>query len=134
MYIAQNEECADGLALVLLELEPGEQVAWTGRPSSLRPVVLQSVPKAIMGLLSLIFLMFWMFMVIRGGHNGWEKGRAVPPFPPHNVLIATIAGLWMMPFCVSGAVPRGNHAKSSVIGVPPWDMAIGRPDRSGSII
>jgi hypothetical protein len=100
MNAAQNEECADGLALMLLELEPGEQVVWAGRPSSVRPGVVQSVPRAIMGLVSLIFLAFWMVMVIRGGHNGWEKGRAVAPFAPHNVLIATIAGLWMIPFCV----------------------------------
>jgi hypothetical protein len=100
MHVAQNEECADGLALVLLELEPREQVVWAGRPSSVGPVVVQSVPKAIMGLVFMIFLVFWMVIVIRGGNNGWEKGRAVPPFAPHNVLIATIAGLWMMPFCV----------------------------------
>jgi hypothetical protein len=100
MNVTQNEEYADGLALVLLELEPREQVVWAGRPASVGPVVLQSVPKAIMGLVFMIFLVFWMVMVIRGGNNGWEKGRAVPPFAPHNVLIATIAGLWMMPFCV----------------------------------
>jgi hypothetical protein len=100
MNVAQNEGCADGLALVLLELEPREQVVWAGRPASVGPVVLQSVPKAIMGLVSVIFLVFWMVMVIRGGNNGWEKGRAVPPFAPHNVLIATIAGLWIMPICV----------------------------------
>jgi hypothetical protein len=28
----------------------------------------------------------------------------------------------------------GNYAKSSAIGAPPWEMAIGRPVRSGSII
>ena len=27
----------------------------------------------------------------------------------------------------------GNYANSSVIGSPPWEMAIGRPVRSGSI-
>jgi hypothetical protein len=38
-----------------------------------------------------------MVMAIRGGHNGWDEGRAVPPFAPHNVLIAAVAGLWMIP-------------------------------------
>jgi hypothetical protein len=79
MNIVQNEECADGLALILLELEPGEQVVWAGRPSSVRPVVVQSIPKAIMGLVSMIFLLFWMVMVIHGGNNGWEKGRLADP-------------------------------------------------------
>ena len=88
MSVTSNDECADGLALVALELDPREQVIWSGRPRSVGPLVLRSAPKAIMGLASL----------------------------------------------VPASIDRmKNYANSSVIGAPPWEMAIGRPVRSGSI-
>jgi hypothetical protein len=83
--------------LALLELSPGEQVLWTNRPRAVSRLVWQAAPKAFLGLAIVTFVVFWMFMVIRGGHNGWEKGKHVPPFAPHNVLIAAVAGLWLIP-------------------------------------
>jgi hypothetical protein len=100
MSVERNDEFADGLALVALELEPREQVIWSGRPESVRPVVLRNALKAIIGAASLVFLVFCMILVVRGGHNRWDRGQAVPPFAPHNVLRATIAGVWITPFCL----------------------------------
>ncbi|GAC1471252.1 MAG: hypothetical protein NVSMB9_17210 [Isosphaeraceae bacterium] len=81
----------------LSELEAGETVVWTGRPRSLRRLVMRTISKALFGLAFLAFILFWMAMVVRGGGN-WDRGRAVTPFEPHNVMIATLAGLWMIPF------------------------------------
>jgi hypothetical protein len=83
--------------LALLELSPGEQVLWTNRPRAVSRLVWQAALKAFLGLAIVTFVVFWMFMVIRGGHNGWDKGKHVPPFVPHNVLIAAVVGLWMIP-------------------------------------
>src|SRR4051794_25438164 len=76
---------------------PGEKLIWAGRPRSSRRLVSQSIPKAVFGLAFLAFTLVWMVMVLRGGHNKWDRGRAVPPLAPHNVLIATLAGLWLIP-------------------------------------
>ena len=94
-----SDECgqSDASALALLELSPGEQVLWTNRPRAVSRLVWQAAPKAFLGLAIVTFVAVWMFMVIRGGHNGWEKGKNVPPVAPHNVLIATVAGLWLIP-------------------------------------
>jgi hypothetical protein len=59
--------------------------------------VCQAVPKAFFGFAIIAFVVFWMVMVVRGGHNGWEKGQAVPPFAPHNILIAAVAGMGIIP-------------------------------------
>lgn len=87
----------DWPALLLLELSAHEKVIWSGRPRVLKRLVLQSVPKAFCGLGFMAFTLLWMVMVIRGGHNNWDKGQVVPPFARHNVLIATFAGLWLIP-------------------------------------
>jgi hypothetical protein len=79
------------------ELAAGETLIWTGGPRSLRRLVMRTVPKALFGLAFLAFTLPWMAMVVQGGHNNWDKGRAVKPFESHNVLIATFAGLWMIP-------------------------------------
>jgi hypothetical protein len=83
--------------LAPLDLSPGEQVVWSGRPRSMNRLVWQSAPKTLLGLAIISFVVFWMVMVMRGGHNGWEKGQAVAPFAPQNVLIAAVAGLGMIP-------------------------------------
>jgi hypothetical protein len=92
-----DDNHGDQPALLLLELSPDERVIWSGRPRLVRRLVLQSVPKALIGLAFIAFTLFWMIAVISGGHNNWDKGQVVPPFAPHNVLIAAIAGLWMIP-------------------------------------
>jgi hypothetical protein len=88
---------SDVSALAFLELSPGEPVHWMNRPRAVSRPVWQAAPKAFLGLAIITFVVFWMFMVIRGGHNGWEKGKHVPPFAPHNVLIAAVVGLSMIP-------------------------------------
>jgi hypothetical protein len=95
--VDHDEMSVDALALVSLELEPRERVIWSGRPSSVWRVVMQSMPKAMIGFISIIFLALWIVMVIHGGHNNWDRGQVVPPFARHNVLIATVAGLWIAP-------------------------------------
>jgi hypothetical protein len=44
-----------------------------------------------------LLVLLWMVMIIVGGKNGWDKRRDVRPFAPHNVAIAALAGLWMIP-------------------------------------
>ena len=34
---------------------------------------------------------------VRGGHNNWDRGQVVAPLATHNVLIASLAGLWIIP-------------------------------------
>lgn len=75
---------------------PGESVLWTGRPVP-ASLVRRSIPKALIGLLFVAFTLIWMAAVVRGGHNNWDRGQAVIPFATHNVLIATCAGLWLLP-------------------------------------
>jgi hypothetical protein len=82
---------------ILSEMEAGETLVWSGRPRSPRRLVMRTVPRALSGLAFLAFTLFWMAMVVRGGHNKWDKGRAVRPFEPENVVIATLVGLWMIP-------------------------------------
>lgn len=82
---------------ILSALEAGEAILWTGRPRSLRRLVMRTVPKALFGLGFLAFTILWMAMVVQGEHNNWDKGRAVEPFEFHNVLIAKLVGLWMIP-------------------------------------
>ena len=79
------------------ELSPGENLNWTGRPGSVRRLVVHSVPQTLVGLAFVAFTLVWMVMVVQGGHNNWDRGQFVPPFAPHNLLIATLAGLWMIP-------------------------------------
>jgi hypothetical protein len=79
------------------ELAAGETLIWTGGPRSLRRLVMRTVPTAFFGLAFLAFTIVWMAMVVQGGHNNWDKGRAVMPFESHNVLIATLAGVLMIP-------------------------------------
>lgn len=81
---------------ILSALEAGETLVWTGRPRSLRRLVMRTIPKTLFGLAFLAFTILWMAMVVQGGGK-WDKGRAVQPFESHNVLIATLAGLWMIP-------------------------------------
>jgi hypothetical protein len=88
---------SDISALAFLELSPGELVHWMNRPRAVSRLVSQAAPQAFLGLAMITFVVFWMFMVIWGGHNGWDKGKHVPPFAPHNVLIAAVVGLWMIP-------------------------------------
>ena len=88
---------AEPAMLFFPELAAGETWSGTGRPRSVRRLVLRSVPKALFGLAFVGFTLFWMVVVVRGGHNNWDKGRAVPPFARHNVVIATLAGLGMIP-------------------------------------
>jgi hypothetical protein len=116
MSIARNDQRDDGLALVELELEPREQIIWSGKPRSVAPIVWRSAPKAIMGAASLVFLAIWMIVVIRGGHNNWDKGQVVQPFAPHNVLIALIAGLWITPFCLYLALMVGSLMAVCIFG------------------
>ncbi len=82
---------------ILPELQAGETLIWTGCPRSARRLMMWTVPKAFFGLAFLAFTVLWMAMVVRGGHNNWDQGRAVGPFEPHNVGIATLVGLWMIP-------------------------------------
>jgi len=84
-------------ALVSSRITSGESVLWAGRPGP-GILVLRSLPKALAGLGFVAFTLVWMTGVIRGGNNNWDRGRPVPPFAPHNVLIATCAGLWLLPF------------------------------------
>jgi hypothetical protein len=88
---------SEGPALLALELAAGEKVIWTGYPRSVRRLVVQSVPRAVAGLGLILLTALWMLAVMKGGHNNWDQGRAVAPFAAHNVLIATLAGLWMIP-------------------------------------
>jgi hypothetical protein len=88
---------SDVSALAFLELSLGEPVRWMNRPRAVSRLVWQAAPKAFLGLAIVTFVVFWMIVVIRGAHNGWEKGKNVPPFAPHNVLIATVVGLCMIP-------------------------------------
>ncbi|MEJ7636809.1 MAG: hypothetical protein WKF75_02170, partial [Singulisphaera sp.] len=76
---------------------PGESVLWAGRPEP-GSLVRRSLPKALLGLAFVVFTLVWMFAVVRGGSNNWDRGRDVAPFAPHNVLIATCVGLWFLPF------------------------------------
>ena len=67
-------------------------------PTSFVPrLVLQSTPTAIMGLSIIVFTLFWIVMVVHGGHNNWDRGQIVAPLATHNVLIAALAGLWIIP-------------------------------------
>lgn len=59
--------------------------------------MMRTVPKALFGLAFLAFTVLWMARVVLGGPNNWDRGRAVGPFEPHNVGIAAIVGLWMIP-------------------------------------
>lgn len=83
--------------MLLSTLMPGESILWTGRPEP-GSIARRSLPKALAGLGFVAFTLVWMTGVVRGGNNNWYRGRAVPPFAPHNVLIATCAGLWFLPF------------------------------------
>jgi hypothetical protein len=87
----------EGPALLALELAGDEKVIWSGYPRSVSRLVVRSVPRALAGFGWISFTALWMLAVMNGGHNNWDKGRAVAPFAAHNVLIATLAGLWMIP-------------------------------------
>jgi hypothetical protein len=87
----------DGPAALSLELGANEKLIWFGQPRSVNRLVARSVPKALAGLGIICVVAIWMAAVIHGGHNNWDRGRVVAPFATHNVLIAAVAGLWMIP-------------------------------------
>lgn len=93
---ATDNSGADGTAPFRLELAPHETLIWSGRPHSVKRLVLQTTPKAITGLGLIALTLIWVVMVVRGGNNNWDKGQAVAPFAEHNIAIAAIAGLWMI--------------------------------------
>jgi hypothetical protein len=69
-------------------------VLWIGRPSP-AAIFRRSLSGASVGLLALGFaLVRAAAAVIRGGNNNWDRGKAVPPFAAHNVMIAVGAVLW----------------------------------------
>jgi hypothetical protein len=94
--LADNDG-GDPTASLVLELSPQELLIWSGRPQAVNRLVLQSTPKAIMGLAFIVLTLVWMVLVVSGGNNNWDKGQAVAPFAKHNIIIAALADLWMIP-------------------------------------
>ncbi len=86
----------DAKPLLDPRLEPGESILWTGLPD---PAVLSRkyLPRSLAGLGFTAFTVIWICMVIHGGHNNWDRGRAVAPFATHNVMIAACTGIWFLP-------------------------------------
>ncbi len=95
--IGDEDFPAEPAMSVRAELSAGETLVWQGRPRAIRHLVLRTVPKALFGLVFIALTLFWIVMVVRGGNNNWDKGRAVRPFELHNVAIAAFAALWMIP-------------------------------------
>jgi hypothetical protein len=88
---------ADLVMSVLAELPPEESLIWTGRPRSIRRIVVRTIPKALFGAFFITFTLCWMVGVSWGGLGERAKRRADPPFAPHNVAIAARVGLGMIP-------------------------------------
>ncbi len=80
-----------------LKLAPHERLIWTGRCGSVGRYVWQAAPKAAIGLALIALVLIWSAAVIHGGNNNWDRGRVVAPFALHNVLIAAVAILWLLP-------------------------------------
>jgi hypothetical protein len=83
-------------SLLASSLAPGETVVWSGRPQP-GSIARRALPKALFGLAFVAFTLFWMAGVVSGKGNNWDKGKIVAPFASHNVAIAALAGLWMLP-------------------------------------
>lgn|GEM_PF-791213 len=83
-------------ALLALHLAPGEAVLWSGRPDP-GMVARRMIPRALAGLGFVAFTLVWMASVVQGKNNNWDRGKAVAPFAPHNVRIAALVGLSMLP-------------------------------------
>ena len=83
--------------MISLKLAPNERLIWTGRCGSVGRYVWQALPKAVIGLALIAVVLVWSAAVIHGGNNNWDHGQVVAPFAPHNVLIAMVANLWLMP-------------------------------------
>jgi hypothetical protein len=78
---------------------PGESVIWSDKPQAIC-LAKRSIPKALMGVGLTVFMILWMSIAARGGHNKWDRGRKVTIFATHNVLIAAAAGVCMFPLCL----------------------------------
>ncbi|WP_422930046.1 hypothetical protein [Singulisphaera sp. PoT] len=87
---------AQSEALLALHLAPGEAVLWSGRPDP-GTVARRMIPRSLAGLGFVAFTLLWIAGAVQGKNNNWDGGKAVAPFAPHNVRIAALAGLWMLP-------------------------------------
>ena len=79
-----------------LDLEPDESVIWTGQPLPAQ-VMRKALPRGLFGSFYVAFTLIWMCLAVGGWNNNWDRGKPVAPFARHNVLIAAVAGLWMLP-------------------------------------
>lgn len=80
-----------------LELASDEKIVWVGKPHSRLSFAIKELKVGIFGLGFVTFLLLWITMVLGGGNNKWDRGRVVPAFATHNLVIAIFAGLFMLP-------------------------------------
>jgi hypothetical protein len=90
-------EEADPESTFTSELDFDETVVWSGRPHSLVGVAMKAVPQGLFGLAFVAFTLYWMATVVQGNRNNWDRGRVVPPFADHNIVIAASCGLFLLP-------------------------------------
>ena len=84
-------------AIVKSALDPEETAVWVGRPSSRLGLAMKEWNLGLVGVALLVFTLTWSIGVAIGGSNNWDHGKPVPRFASHNVLIATLFGLWFLP-------------------------------------
>jgi hypothetical protein len=126
----RGPEKSDAKADFASIVEPGETIVWTGAP---RPgsVFFLALPTGLFGLLFTSLVLLWIVSVVHGGKNNWDHGKAVEPFAPHNVGIALLAGMWLLPpglYLLTRPLRAWNKAKKTRYAVTDRRVLIVEPD------
>lgn len=79
-------------------MEPGESILWTGRPQGI-PNLGRASLRALIGLGLAVTTTLRVIGTLQGPGN-WDRGESVPPSASHNIVIATVYALSLLPLTV----------------------------------